>query len=86
MKYCIKITVETESEERVIEIIDSVMKITPYEQRCNVDGREIATVNAKNKSEAIAALEMLLDTVRNKHYDEAINERVLVTNEGINIS
>ena len=86
MKYCIKITVETESEERVIEIIDSVMKIAPHAQRRDIDGREIATVNAKNKSEAIAALEMLLDTVRNKHYDEAINERVLVTNEGINIS
>ena len=47
-----------------------------------IDGREIASVNAKSKAEAIVALKALLDKVENTYYDDQVVERVLVTNEG----
>ena len=44
--------------------------------------REIASVHAKNKQEAIAALEHLIKTVKSSNYDGEVSEYVIVVNEG----
>lgn len=47
--------------------------------------RTVIEVNAKNKTEAMIALEMLAKVIKNyeEDYDGEVNERVVVTNEGI---
>lgn len=49
-------------------------------------GRVVATVTAKSKQEAIAALELLLDVVKRSVFengdDTSVNEKILVTVEG----
>lgn len=45
--------------------------------------REVVKVNAQNRQEAICALEMLLDKIKNNYVSGSIEERVLVTNEGV---
>lgn len=44
--------------------------------------REVASVNAKNKQEAIAALEHLIKTIKNTNYNGEVSEYVIVVNEG----
>lgn len=46
--------------------------------------RTVVTVNAKNKREAIVALEMALEAVKDKYTEDSgeVYERVCVTNEG----
>ena len=44
--------------------------------------RIIANVDAQSKSEAIAALEILLETIKTTDYDGGVNECVMVENEG----
>ena len=44
--------------------------------------REVARVHAKNRQEAIAALEHLLKTVKSSEYDGEVSEYVIVVNEG----
>ena len=44
--------------------------------------REVARIHAKNKQEAIAALEHLLKTVKSSEYDGEVSEYVIVVNEG----
>ena len=44
--------------------------------------REVARVHAKNKQEAIAALEHLIKTVKSSNYDTQVSEYVIVVNEG----
>ena len=44
--------------------------------------REVARVHAKNKQEAIAALEHLIKTVKSYNYDGEVSEYVIVVNEG----
>lgn len=44
--------------------------------------REVASVHAKNKQEAIAALEHLIKTVKSSNYDGEVSEYVIVVNEG----
>ena len=44
--------------------------------------REIARVHAKNKQEAIAALEHLIKTIKSSEYDDEVSEYVIVVNEG----
>ena len=44
--------------------------------------REVARVHAKNKQEAIAALEHLIKTVKSSNYDGEVSEYVIVVNEG----
>lgn len=44
-----------------------------------MDERAVVTLHAKNKAEAISALEMLLEVVKECEYDGWINERVIVT-------
>ena len=43
--------------------------------------REVASVNAKNKQEAIAALEHLIKTIKNTNYNGEVSEYVIVVNE-----
>ena len=43
--------------------------------------REVARVHAKNRQEAIAALEHLLKTVKSSKYDGEVSEYVIVVNE-----
>ena len=44
--------------------------------------REVARIHAKNKQEAIAALEHLLKTAKSSEYDGEVSEYVIVVNEG----
>ena len=44
--------------------------------------REVARVHAKNKQEAIAALEHLIKTIKSSEYDGEVSEYVIVVNEG----
>lgn len=44
--------------------------------------REVARVHAKNRQEAIAALEHLLKTIKSSEYDGKVSEYVIVVNEG----
>lgn len=44
--------------------------------------REVVRVHAKNKQEAIAALEHLIKTVKSSNYDGEVSEYVIVVNEG----
>ena len=44
--------------------------------------REVASVHAKNKQEAIAALEHLIETIKNTNYNGEVSEYVIVVNEG----
>ena len=44
--------------------------------------REVARIHAKNKQEAIAALEHLIKTVKSSEYDGEVSEYVIVVNEG----
>lgn len=44
--------------------------------------REVARVHAKNRQEAIAALEHLLKTVKSSEHDGEVSEYVIVVNEG----
>lgn len=44
--------------------------------------RVVAVVDAKNKYEAIDALEMLLEKVKRYSPCEKVNEKAIVTNEG----
>ena len=43
---------------------------------------EVARVHAKNKQEAIAALEHLIKTIKSSEYDGEVSEYVIVVNEG----
>lgn len=49
--------------------------------------RTVVTVNAKNKREAIVALEMALETINSTYTEDSgeVSERVCVTNEGKNL-
>ena len=44
--------------------------------------REVARVHAKNKQEAIAALEHLIKTIKSFNYADEVSEYVIVVNEG----
>lgn len=44
--------------------------------------RLIAMINTKNKHEAIVALEILLEKVKEYGSNDRINEKIIVTNEG----
>ena len=44
--------------------------------------REVARVHAKNKQEAIAALDHLIKTIKSSEYDGEVSEYVIVVNEG----
>ena len=44
--------------------------------------REVARVHAKNKQEAITALEYLIKTIKSSEYDGEVSEYVIVVNEG----
>ncbi len=49
--------------------------------------RTVVTVNGKSKQEAIIALEMALEVVREYSEDsEPISEHVCVTNEGVELT
>lgn len=45
--------------------------------------RVVATVNAQNKHEAIAALELLMDKIKNSNYDGEVQESCEVADEGM---
>ena len=42
----------------------------------------VAIIHAKNKQEAIAALEHLIKTINSSEYDGEVSEYVIVVNEG----
>ena len=45
-------------------------------------GREVARVHAKNKQEAIAALELLIKEIKSSNYDGEVSEYAIVEIEG----
>ena len=44
--------------------------------------RIVVSLDAINKTEAIVALEMLLNIVKSSEYESNVSESVIVTNEG----
>ena len=48
--------------------------------------RTIVTLTAKDKKEAISALELLMDVIKDIESDGPFNESVIVTSEGNSIS